>query len=78
MSISQYFALAGMVQPADINMNPEDAHAHVVTIDGSFYKGCIFGAACWLVKDFSRDCFLNTPRMSCSCSSAAIRMTPRT
>ena len=57
MSVSQYFAQAGMVKPADIELGTKDAHAHSVRIDGSFYKGCIFGDACWLKKPFSRDSF---------------------
>ncbi len=57
MSVSKYFALAGMVNPAEIELSPEDAHVHAVRIDGSFYKGCIFGDACWFVKPFSRDSF---------------------
>lgn len=57
MSVSQYFALAGMVKNDDVELNPEDAHVHSVRIDESFYKGCIFGDACLLVKPFSRDSF---------------------
>ena len=49
--------MAGMVEPADAGLVPGDADAHSVRIDGSFYKGCIFGDACWLKKPFSRNSF---------------------
>ncbi|SHI09522.1 hypothetical protein SAMN02745823_02357 [Sporobacter termitidis DSM 10068] len=57
MSISKYFALAGMVNSEDVAIDPADAHVRSVRMDGSFYKGCMFGEVCWIVKPFSRDDF---------------------
>jgi hypothetical protein len=57
MSYSKYFALAGMTLPTGVKLDPDDAHQHCVSMDGSFIKGCMFSEVCWLVKPFSRNSF---------------------
>lgn len=57
MSISEYFALAGMSSPDHIHFHPESAHVHSVRMDRSIYPGCIFSDACWVTKPLQRDEF---------------------
>lgn len=57
MSYSKYFAQAGMTASKGVKIDPDDAHVHSVSMDGSFIEGCMFGEACWLVKPFSRNSF---------------------
>ena len=78
MSFSKYFALAGMTAPARVGVEPDDAHVHSVSMDGSLIEGCMFSEACWFVKPFGREIFSSTIRTSCLYSSAATLMIPRT
>ena len=57
MSYSKYFALAGMTAPARVGVEPDDAHVHSVSMDGSLIEGCMFSEACWFVKPFGRESF---------------------
>jgi hypothetical protein len=57
MSCEKYFALGGRPEPKTNIEFPGDAHAHSVRMDAGVYPGCIFGEACWLKKDFSRNEF---------------------
>ena len=57
MSVSKYFALPGMAASDDVSLDPADAHVRSVRMDGSFFKGCMFGEVCWITKPFSRDSF---------------------
>lgn len=57
MSISKYFALAGMSKPDHIHFHPDNAHVHSVRMDGSIFPGSIFSDVCWIVKPLKRDDF---------------------
>ncbi len=57
MSYSKYFALAGMTAPTRVRIDPDDAHVHSVSMDGSLIEGCMFSEVCWLVKPFGRESF---------------------
>jgi mannose-6-phosphate isomerase-like protein (cupin superfamily) len=61
MSISEHFALPGSAGADDSTQVPTDAHIRAVRIDGSFYKGCMYGDVCWITKPFSRDSFFKHP-----------------
>ena len=61
MSISKYFALPGMADAGDVPLEPADAHVRSVRMDGSFFKGCMFGEVCWIKKPFSRDSVFKHP-----------------
>jgi hypothetical protein len=57
MSISKYFALAGMAKPEHVHLVPESAHIHSVRMDGSVYPGCMFSDVCWITGPLRRDDF---------------------
>jgi hypothetical protein len=46
-----------MVKSEDFALSPVDAHVRSVRMDGSFFKGCMFGEVCWITKPFTRDSF---------------------
>jgi hypothetical protein len=53
----KYFALAGLTAPAKGRLNSSDAHVYSVSMDETFYEGCMFNEVCWFVKPFSRPDF---------------------
>jgi hypothetical protein len=43
-----------MTRPTRVELHPDDAHVHSVTMDESLIEGCMFSEACWFAKPFSR------------------------
>jgi len=58
MSSIDYFVFAPKESQQTFHFEPREAHVPSVTMDGEFYKGCIFGSAGWLVKPLKRDGYI--------------------
>lgn len=55
MSISKYFALSGMVDSGNVDMDSDASQVRSVRMDGSLFEGCMFGDVRWITGELISD-----------------------